>query len=81
MNMKIKLLLAAVLVVGCLPLQGCAVAAIGAGISAVSYATSQKQRAYTDYRNHAEKLNFDREKAGLKPNPILTFKEWSKGDR
>lgn len=79
--MKNKILLTVALAISCLPLQGCMVAAIGAGISAVSYATSQKQKAYTEYRNHAEKLNFEREKAGLKPNAIPTFKEWSKGNQ
>jgi|LakMenEpi03Aug12_release.lakeMendotaPanAssembly.Ray.scaffolds.fasta_scaffold3608219_1 hypothetical protein len=69
------------LLAACLPLQGCAVAAIGAGIAAVSYATSQKQKAYADYRTETEKLNLDREKARLTPRPILTFKEWSKGQQ
>lgn len=79
--MRTNTSLAVAALIGCLPLQGCVVAAIGAGISAVSYATSQKQKAYTEYRTHGEKLNFEREKAGLKPNPILTFKEWSKGNQ
>jgi hypothetical protein len=81
MQMRKQTLYLAVLVAACVPLQGCVVAAIGAGIAAVSYSTSQKQKAYGEYRSDTEKLNFEREKAGLSPNPVLTYKEWSKGNR
>lgn len=75
-----KALFATLLVAACAPLQGCVVAAIGAGIAAVSYSTAQKQKSYEEYRTNAEKLNFEREKAGLQPNAILTYKQWSKGN-
>lgn len=76
-----KALFAALLIAACAPLQGCVVAAVGAGIGAVAYSTAQKQKAYAEYRTDAEKLNFEREKAGLRANPILTFKEWAKGNQ
>jgi hypothetical protein len=75
-----KSMMAAAIIACCLPLQGCAVALIGAGIGAVSYATSQKKKAYGDYRTQTEQLNLEREKAGLKPNAVLTYDQWSKGD-
>lgn len=74
-------LLAISLLFACLPLQGCVVAAVGAGIGAMAYGKAQQQKAYTEYRNHTENLNLQREKAGLQPKPVLTFKEWSKGNQ
>ena len=76
-----RLLLAALLLFACLPLQGCVVAAVGAGIGAMAYGKAQQQKAYTEYRNHTETLNLQREKAGLQPKPVLTFKEWNKGNQ
>ena len=79
--MKSCKLITIALLLGCLPLQGCVVAAIGAGIGAVSYGKAQQQKAYTDYRTQTEKLNFEREKTGLQPKKVLTFQEWSKGNQ
>jgi len=69
------------LITACLPLQGCVVAAVGAGIGAMAYGKAKQQEAYTEYRTQTEKLNFEREKAGLQPKPVLTFKEWYKGNQ
>ena len=81
--MRIKLciiisLLAALFMV---PLfQGCVVAAVGAGVGAVKYGSAKQKEAYGKYRTDMEKLNFEREKAGLEPRPIMTYKEWAKGN-
>jgi hypothetical protein len=66
-------------VLATLSLQGCVVAAIGAGYGAWYYGRGKQMEAYASYRNEAEKLNFEREKAKLPPRPIMSFQEWCKG--
>lgn len=61
-------------------LQGCLVAAVGAGIGAAKYGSSKQKTAYSDYRTTSEKTNFEREKEGMKPNKVLTYEEWRKGE-
>jgi len=67
------------------PLYGCAAAAIGymghkmseARItSAEKMQRSMDLRTYSQYRVAMERVNLDREKAGLKINPIMTQEEW-----
>lgn len=62
-------------------LQSCAVAAIGAGVGAVAYGGAKQREAYASYRTGMERLNFDRERAGMYPTPILSYDEWIKGNR
>ena len=38
---------------------------------------SRDTSAYNDYLNDAAKINIEREKAGLAPNPMLTRDEWA----
>lgn len=37
---------------------------------------SEDRKNYSEYRMQAERLNTEREKAGLAPQKILTFDEW-----
>lgn len=65
--------------------QGCVAAAIGyAGykMGSSSDEAAQKEaearhiQAYNTYKADAEKLNLDRQKSGLKTEPVMTFAEW-----
>jgi hypothetical protein len=38
---------------------------------------SHDTSAYNDYLRDAAKINIEREKAGLAPNPMLTRDEWA----
>jgi hypothetical protein len=64
---------------------GCMAAAIGYGAYAISSSkdeATQKEaearhiQTYNTYKSDAEKLNLDRQKSGLKPQPVMTFAEW-----
>lgn len=66
-------------------LQGCVPAAIIYGAHKLSEAKvesaekiqrSTDLKTYTNYRVSMEKINLEREKAGLKPNPIMSQEEW-----
>lgn len=61
-----------------LSLQGCIVAAVGAGIAAVKYGNSKKKSSYNQYILGMEQINIEREKAHMKSEPILTYKEYDK---
>ena len=76
-----KILLAAALITT----QGCVPLAIGYGAYKLSEARTESaekvQRSsdlqtYAQYRISMERVNLDREKAGLKPNPIMAQEEW-----
>jgi hypothetical protein len=65
--------------------QGCLAAAVAYG--AHEYSKSKTESAekaqrssdlatYTKYRTEMERINFDRERSGLKPRPIMTQEEW-----
>jgi hypothetical protein len=80
-----SLLLAVLALLTLLTLQGCLAAAVGYG--AYSYSSSKDEatrkeaeakhiQTYNTYRADADKLNLDREKASLKPQPVMTFSEW-----
>jgi hypothetical protein len=77
-NVK-KLIKAMVILVIAFSLNGCIVAAIGAGVAAVKYANSKKSEAqaknkqsYNEYALGMQRINIEREKKGLRPEPILT---------
>ena len=74
------LLLTAVLACSVM-LPSCIVAALGAGVGAVAYGGAKQREAYATYRTGMERLNFDRERAGMYPTPILSYDEWIKGNR
>lgn len=66
-------------------MQGCAAAAIGymgykmsqaKTESAEKVQRSMDLRTYTQYRVAMEKINLDRERAGLKPNHIMPQEDW-----
>jgi hypothetical protein len=71
-----KAVMAAILPIFC---SGCLVAAVGAGIGAAKYGSAKQKEAYATYITGAEANNTEREKAGLKPNVIITYEEWHKG--
>jgi hypothetical protein len=84
LKMGKKMLLLALL--GCfLITQGCLAAAVGYG--AYTYGSSKDEatqkeaetkniQTYNTYKTDADKLNLEREKARLKPQPVMTFAEW-----
>ena len=66
-------------------LQGCAAVAVGymaytmgeaRTASAEKMQRSLDLATYSRYRIEMEKVNLDRQKAGFKPNPIMTQEEW-----
>ncbi|MFA4906540.1 MAG: hypothetical protein WC645_08570, partial [Candidatus Margulisiibacteriota bacterium] len=66
-------------------ISGCAAAAIGYMGHKMSEARAQSAeklqrsmdlRTYAQYRVGMEKVNLDREKAGFKPNPVMTQEGW-----
>jgi hypothetical protein len=71
-----KAVMAAILPIFC---SGCLVAAVGAGVGAVKYGGAKQKQAYATYITGAEANNTEREKAGLKPNDIMTYDEWKNG--
>jgi hypothetical protein len=63
--------------------QGCTAAAVAYGVSKISSPKTEaappaphEQRAYPEYLTEMERINLEREKAGLAPRPILTQEEW-----
>jgi hypothetical protein len=64
--------------------QGCTLAAPAAINYGVSKITEPKtapppaasQRTYPEYLTEMERINMEREKAGLQPRPIMTQEEW-----
>jgi len=80
-----KLVLAGMLIATCLATatlcQGCAVGAVAAGVGAAKYGSAKQKEAYGKYLTEMEKLNLEREKAGLETRPIMTYQEWAKGKK
>lgn len=81
----LKKLLSLILLAAILAAQGCVAAAIGYGAYAISSskdeatqkeADSKNLQTYSSYQMDMERLNLDRQKSGLKPQPIMTFAEW-----
>ena len=65
--------------------QGCLAAAVGYG--AYTYGSSKDEatqkeaeakhiQTYNTYKADADRLNLDRQKAGLKTQPVMIFAEW-----
>ena len=83
--MQIYRLFSLLLVLGLLGAQGCVAAAIGYAGYAMSSSkddAAQKEadarniQTYNTYKADADKLNLDRQKSGLKSEPVMTFPEW-----
>lgn len=47
-------------------------------VSAYAVGRSMKKSAYQEYRVSLERLNLERQRAGLAPERIPTFAEWKK---
>jgi len=60
-------------------LQGCGLGMLAAGVGASKAGTAQVMSAYTEYVVSMEKINLEREKAGLAPRPILNKSDWMQG--
>jgi 16S rRNA (guanine527-N7)-methyltransferase len=78
-------LLYLVLFTGFLAVQGCTAAAIAYGVqkmtapkteAAQPVPRSTELRTYPEYLTEMERINLEREKAGLMPRPILSQEEW-----
>jgi hypothetical protein len=69
--MKNKLTRLILIVTGALVMQGCI---------AKMVMNSQDHQHYSDYVSETQRLNFEREKANLPPQRIMTFNEW-RGDK
>ena len=81
--MRTALIAGLLLVTGFL-LQGCALGVIAAGVGASKAGTAKKiaaqtkeKESYGAYRIEMEKLNLEREKAGLEPRPMMSYEEWA----
>ncbi len=61
-------------------LQGCGLGVMMAGSGASKAGTARIMDSYNTYMIEMEKINIEREKAKLAPRPILTKKEWLKGN-
>jgi hypothetical protein len=81
------LVLLLIAIIAFLVVQGCAMAApaaINYGVSKITEpktgaaqpAPAPSQRTYPEYLTEMERINLEREKAGLSPRPILTQEEW-----
>jgi len=70
----------------CLTVQGCTAAAMPAvayGVGKIiepktgaAQPAPREQRTYPQYLTEMERINLEREKAGLAPRPIMTQEEW-----
>jgi hypothetical protein len=60
---------------------GCLVAAIGAGVGAAHAGTAKKKEAYASYCTGADKNNTEREIHGLTPIHVMTYDEWQHGEK
>lgn len=75
-----KIYLLTIVLISGLCLQGCMFAALGAGIGAVKYGGAKQQEAqaknreaYNGYLIEMQKINLQRQKAALAPEPIMSF--------
>lgn len=69
-------------------LGGCGYGILGAGAGVNKMgsarqveAETENKKAYTDYVVQMERVNLEREKAGFKPNKILSMEEWDSLDQ
>jgi hypothetical protein len=81
----VRVIISLMIFCGLLITQGCLAIAAGYAGYAISSSTdeaSEKEayarniQTYNTYKLEKEKLNLDRQKAGLKAQPIMTFEEW-----
>jgi hypothetical protein len=73
-----------------LTLQGCTAAAVAYGVSKMTEPKAQSPqpplrspelRTYPEYVTEMERINLEREKAGLQPRPIMTQEEWASAQK
>lgn len=64
------------LVIGLSNLSGCAIGVIAAGVGLAKSGTAKNRQAYNQYVAEMNEANFKREKAGFKPEPVLSYKEY-----
>jgi hypothetical protein len=91
--MKIRILqklVCGVGLIGFICCQGCLAVAVGSvGYGAYKLSESKTESAakaqrsadlatYAKYRTDMERINFDRERSGLMPRPIMTQEEWTR---
>lgn len=57
----------------------CSTALLWSGCVAEMVRDSDERNHYAEYRMQADRLNFDREKAGLPPQPVQSFEDWKAG--
>ena len=83
--MQIHRLFSLLSLLALLATQGCLAAAVGYGAYAISSShdeAAQKEadaknlQTYSTYKMDMERLNLDREKSHLKPQPVMTYAEW-----
>jgi hypothetical protein len=84
-NRTIRKLVCGIGLMGFIFCQACLAAAVGYGAyrySESKTASAEKARqsadlaTYAKYRTEMERINFDRERSGLMPRPIMTQDEW-----
>jgi hypothetical protein len=63
---------------------GCMVAAIGAGMGAAKWGSAKQteaqaktRTAYNEYTIEMQKINLQRQKAGLRPEPVIGYEEYA----
>lgn len=60
---------------------GCGIAALTAAsayaVSSIGSKNTEQKKAYNDYLATMHKINSDRIKAGLAPEPVKSFEEWN----
>jgi hypothetical protein len=78
------------LIIASLALQGCTAAAVAYGVSKMTEPKAQapqppprtaELRTYPEYVTEMERINLEREKAGLMPRPIMTQDEWASAQK
>lgn len=75
--MKRTILLAWAALGAVLPLSGCALAAYGVGMAAITEDMKQREREdYASYRKKADAENASLVQKGRAPEPVLSIKQW-----
>lgn len=87
MKSSISLFLVGVLLLSSLFIAGCGLGVLAAGVgyavssskssdADVAKAEADLQKSYTEYKLGMERINIEREKNKLQPQPIMTLQEW-----
>lgn len=81
--MRIRLLKIISIIILSSSLNGCFIGAIAAGVGVAKWGAAKKKEAqaknkeaYNQYLNEMDKNNSLRARAGLPPQPVLTFQEY-----